>query len=103
MQKFRIIFIEIHNVEHWLSRPYFDLVSRVFAKLLQSHRVVHNHPNNCCGSIRSQGLTLPRIMEITFHRNDRITGTRMATQFPHPLDADNTGKPTLVLPDCWHA
>lgn len=102
VRQFRIIVLEVHNIEHWLSRPYFDLVSRVFRKLLRTHRVVHNHPNNCCGSIRTQGLELPRVTELTFHRKDRLRGREPATQFPHPLDADNTGKPPLVLPDCWY-
>jgi hypothetical protein len=102
MQQFRIIVLECHNIEHWLSRPYFDLVSRVFDKLLQTHCVVHNHPNNCCGSIKSQGIELPRITELTFHRKDRVAAAQPAKQFPHPLDADNTKKETLVLPECWY-
>jgi hypothetical protein len=102
LRQFRIVVLEVHNIEHWLSRPYFDLVSRVLDKLLQTHCVVHNHPNNCCGSIKSQGLELPRITEITFHRKDRVVNAQPAVQFPHPLDADNTGKEALVLPECWY-
>lgn len=103
MRQFRIIVLEVHNIEHWLGKPYFELVSRVFEKLLQTHGVVHNHPNNCCGSIKSQGLELPRITELTFHRRDRLQTAKTATQFPHPLDADNTARPTLVLPRCWYS
>jgi hypothetical protein len=103
MRQFRIIVLEVHNIEHWLGRPYFDLVSRVFEKLLQTHFVVHNHPNNCCGSIKSQCLKLPRITELTLHRKDRLQSAQRASRFPHPLDADNTRKPTLVLPDCWYS
>ena len=103
LRQFRIIVLEVHNIEHWLGRPYFELVSRVFEKLLQTHRVVHNHPNNCCGSIKSQGLELPRVTELTFHRKDRLHSTDPARQFPHPLDADNTRKATLVLPGCWYS
>jgi hypothetical protein len=101
LQQFRIILLEVHFIEQWLSRPYFDLVARVFDKLTQSHVVVHLHPNNCCGSVRSQGLELPRIMEFTLYRRDRMSEASPATEFPHPLDADNTPKATLELPDCW--
>lgn len=102
MAQFRIIVVEIHFIEQWLNRPYFELVSRVFDKMLQKHSVVHIHPNNCAGAIRSQGLVLPRILEVTLHRNDRLRDRTPARRFPHPLDADNTDKPTVVLPDCWY-
>ena len=102
MQQFRIIVLEFHFLEKLLCRPWFDLVSRVFRKLLATHSVVHNHPNNCCGSVRALGIDLPRITEMTFYRNDRITERRYASHFPHPLDADNTPKETLVLPPCWY-
>ena len=102
MSQFRIMLIEVHFLEQLLSRPWFDLVSRFFRKLLATHSVVHIHPNNCCGSVKTMGLELPRIMEFTFYRNDRITKREYATQFPHPLDAENTAKAPLVLPRCWY-
>jgi len=102
MQQFRIMVIEVHFLEHLLSRPWFDLVSRFFAKLLATHSIVHIHPNNCCGSVKSMGLELPRIVEITMYRNDRIHDQSYASRFPHQLDADNTSKPTLPLPRCWY-
>lgn len=102
LSQYRIIACEVHFLEHWLCRPYFELVSRAMRKLLTTHSVVHIHPNNCCGSVRSRGLELPRIIEMTLHRNDRLAGREYATGFPHPLDADNTPHPTLVLPACWY-
>jgi hypothetical protein len=100
--QFRIVVVEIHFIEQWLSKPYFEFVSRAFEKLLQSHSVVHMHPNNAGGTIRSQGLTLPRLMEFTLQRNDRIHSRVPASRFPHPLDTDNTKKPALTLPECWY-
>jgi hypothetical protein len=102
MQQFRIIVLEVHFLEQLLCRPWFDLVSRVFRKLLSTHSVVHSHPNNCCGSVRSRGIELPRIMEMSFYRNDRISSRRYATRFPHPLDAENTLKAPLLLPHSWY-
>ncbi|MGH8224461.1 MAG: FkbM family methyltransferase [Woeseiaceae bacterium] len=103
LAQFRIMVIEIHFLEQWLNRYAFGLVSRAFDKLAQTHSVVHLHPNNCCGSVRTQGLVLPRVMELTLLRKDRIGERKPALRFPHPLDADNTGKATLVLPRCWYA
>ena len=102
LRQFRIVVLEVHFLEQLLSRPWFDLVSRVFEKLLATHRVVHIHPNNCCGSVRSMGLEIPRIMEITFYRNDRAGESTHVRRLPHVLDADNTPKKTLVLPACWY-
>jgi hypothetical protein len=102
LQQFRIIVVELHFLDQLLCRPWFDIISRVFRKLLVNHSVVHLHPNNCCGSVKTMGLEIPRIMEATFYRNDRLTGDNYATDFPHPLDADNTPKASLRLPRCWY-
>jgi hypothetical protein len=102
LAQFRIIVVEFHFIEQWLCRPHFELVSRAFEKLLQSHSVVHIHPNNVAGSIRTQGLELPRIIETTLLRNDRISTRLPAKRFPHPLDSDNTDNSTLTLPECWY-
>jgi hypothetical protein len=103
LERFRIMVIEFHYLHELLNRRYFELVSRVLKKILQTHTVVHIHPNNCCGAVKADGLVLPRIAEFTLHRNDRLTRREYCHAFPHPLDRNNTRKPTLVLPPCWHA
>ena len=102
MAQFRIMVIEFHHLHQLWNKPWYHLVSRVFEKLLTTHSVVHIHPNNCCGSLTSRGLEIPRVMEFTFYRNDRFRSRSPQTQFPHPLDRNNTGKPTLALPTCWY-
>jgi hypothetical protein len=102
LAQFRIMVIEFHDLQDLLDRTYFKFASRVFQKLLQTHRVVHIHPNNCCGVVRSRGLTLPRLAEFTFYRNDRLRQQSYCRTFPHPLDRDNTSNLPLVLPECWH-
>ncbi|QIK66201.1 hypothetical protein G7072_07440 [Nocardioides sp. HDW12B] len=103
LAQFRIMVIEFHYLHELFSRSFFGIASRVFDKLLQTHAVVHIHPNNCCGSVRSGGLEIPRIAELTLHRRDRMSQAEPCRTFPHPLDRDNTAKPTLPLPACWHA
>jgi hypothetical protein len=102
LAQFRIMVIEFHYLHELLNRRFFDVASRVFQKLLRTHSVVHIHPNNCCGSVKRGDLELPRIAEITFHRNDRLQGRSPCHAFPHPLDRDNTSKAPLVLPRCWY-
>ncbi|MFN0125164.1 MAG: FkbM family methyltransferase [Verrucomicrobiales bacterium] len=103
MRRFRIIVAEFHQIDQLWSRPIFRLAGRAIEKLLQTHACVHIHPNNCCGSLRQRGLDIPRVMEFTFVRHDRLArdpGYR--TVFPHPLDCDNTSNPPLPLPECWY-
>ena len=102
LAQFRIMVIEFHYLQDLWNRPFFELASRVFRKILQTHSAVHIHPNNCCGSVKSRGLAIPRVAEFTFYRHDRLRGQLQARTFPHPLDRDNTRKPTLVLPECWY-
>ena len=102
LERFRIMVIEFHYLHQLWNKPWFILVSRVFQKLLSSHSVVHIHPNNCCGSLKSGGFELPRVAEFTFYRNDMFTERRFCDRFPHPLDCDNTSKSALVLPRCWY-
>jgi len=112
LSQFRIMVIEFHFLQELFNRPYFDLSSRVFRKILQSHTVVHIHPNNCCGSVkvpnkwthgsRMECLEIPRVSEFTFYRNDKIRKESYCRVFPHSLDRDNTSKPSLVLPHCWY-
>ena len=101
MERFRVIVAEFHNLDHYWSRPFFGLATRSFDKILQTHRCVHIHPNNCCGSLRKNGLDIPRVMEFTFLRNDRVKSSFLAEEFPHPLDRDNTANNTLPLPPTW--
>ena len=98
----RVIVIEFHRLHQLWSLPFFRLASAVFRKLLQTHACVHLHPNNCRSSIHLQGMDIPRVMEFTFLRRDRFSQSSFASQFPHPLDANNTDKPPVPLPACWY-
>lgn len=102
MAQFRIMVVEFHYLHQLLNKPWFILVARVFAKLLETHEVVHIHPNNCCGSVAMGDLVIPRVAEFTFYRKDRFRERGPCRTFPHPLDADNTRKRPLVLPKCWY-
>jgi hypothetical protein len=101
--KFRIMVIEFHWLPQLWNEPFFAVAARAFHKLLASHDVVHIHPNNCCGSVKSAGLEIPRIAEFTLLRRDRMRGTSFRTTFPHPLDRPNVRKPPLHLPACWYS
>jgi hypothetical protein len=98
LQRFRIVVIELHMLEHLFTHRTFNLLAPVLDRLLSSHMCVHLHPNNCCGSVTRQGIELPQVLEATFLRRDRAEPTGFVSSFPHPLDIDNTPEPSIVLP-----
>jgi Methyltransferase FkbM domain len=102
LERFRIIVVEFHSLEYLFCEPVFSIYSQVFEKLLSTHRCVHIHPNNFCSPITVRNLELPQLAEFTFLRNDRISSAVFARLFPHPLDRDNTQKPTYRLPKSFY-
>jgi len=97
LNRFRIIVIEFHNLDILdKTKP------RIFKKLLNTHSCLHLHPNNCCGPVKVFNLEIPKVMEFTFLRKDRIESASYRNDFPHSLDSDNISAPALPLPPCWY-
>lgn len=104
LRRVRIAVIEFHGLQDLWNRPWFNLVAPAFDKLLHGHACVHIHPNNCYPAFRCRGLSIPCVAEFTFLRRDRLGGRvpPLATEFPHPLDRDNTDADPVILPREWH-
>lgn len=102
LKRFRIIVVEFHDLDNLFNKPFFDLAKKMFEKLLSTHEVVHLHPNNAFRSKEILGIEIPRYMEFTFLRKDRIQTRIPATHFPHPLDSDCTVNSTYPLPEIWY-
>jgi hypothetical protein len=103
LSKFRVIVIEFHDLETIFTRKGYELVRLCFSKLLKSFNVVHIHPNNYCGAANYKDLVVPRVMEFTFLRKDRITHRAPYKNFPNPLDRKNVANnPDIHLPACWY-
>lgn len=102
LKRFRIIVIEFHDLQKLWDKEFFNIAFNAFEKILQFHTCVHIHPNNCCGMESLHGFQIPRVVEITFLRNDRITTKTPQTIFPHILDFDSTSNPHLALPKSWY-
>lgn len=103
MERFRVMVIELHGLDNLFQSFGFGVMKAFFDKLLETHEVVHLHPNNCCGVATMGGVAVPRVMEMTLYRRDRgVSPADPGRAWPHPLDGDNVpGKPTLVLPAAW--
>ena len=104
MNKFRIIVIEFHNLHKLIEESSFIFFKAAFTNILQTHEVVHIHPNNTLNhlSVSNKGITIPSVMEFTFLRKDRIKSKSKIFGFPHPLDMPCTKKrEDFRLPDEW--
>jgi hypothetical protein len=104
LDTFRIMVIEFHYLDRLFDPFVYSMVFKAcFQKLLQHFYVAHIHPNNCCGSVKVDGLEIPRVAEFTFYNKRRVSKTKPRRNFPHVLDRDNfvTSRP-LLLPELWY-
>lgn len=102
LERFRIIVIELHDLQQLWSLPFFSFASRALERVLKSHVCVHIHPNNCSGVMEKNGIGIAPVIEVTFLRRDRM-GEMLATNtFPHKYDRDNVPRKVVVLPDSWY-
>lgn len=105
LRKFRIIVIEIHNLNTILTNHYgLQSAEAIFMKIRSEFSPVHIHPNNAGGELSYKGFQIPKILEITFLRNDRFLRSVEAqkVQVPHPLDVKNVpSKKDIKLMPEW--
>ncbi|MCF7977083.1 MAG: hypothetical protein K9L82_03545 [Chromatiaceae bacterium] len=112
LQRFRIVIIELHNLQACNHPEDFDDSLGPTLELLDKHFVcVHAHPNNCCGDfiLQHSELNIPNVVEVTFLRRDRWAEVAQenwhAPLIPHPLDifANSPTKEPLFLNEHWIA
>jgi hypothetical protein len=102
LSSFRIIVLELHDLDRLFDPFAYRIMRTCFEKLLRDFYVVHAHPNNCSGVFEYGGVEMPEVVEVTFYNRGRGTPGPYRQDFPHALDADNCpGRPALILPACW--
>jgi Methyltransferase FkbM domain len=104
LRRFRIIAIELHDLERLMDKHAFAIIAAAFERLLQDFHfhIVHNHPNNYGRSVRCGSFVIPLVQEMTLLRKDRAEPIGFARGFPHPLDEKNdVDGPDLPLPAEW--
>lgn len=105
LRRFRLIVIEIHNLDAVLTNTSsLQFAEAIFMKIRSGFSPVHIHPNNAGGELNYMGVQIPRILEVTFLRNDRFLHTDGAqkVQIPHPLDVKNVSlKEDIKLKPEW--
>jgi hypothetical protein len=104
LARFRIIVLEVHALGQLLDQYGRQIIMEVLARLLETHHIVHNHPNNLGRLHRRKGVSIPDVAELTFIRKDRTAAAGFVRRFPHPLDIENgPGLPPMPLPAGWYA
>ena len=104
LSRFAVMIIEFHSLENLFQRSFLQMVSSIFEKIYQNFSICHVHPNNCCGLAALSGIEVPRVMEVTFIRNDLLKDYIIegSVNLPHPLDRKNVTKnDELLLPEIW--
>lgn len=110
LRRFRIIVMELHGLSVVNQPEEFQKELGPLLVLLNKHFIcVHAHPNNCCGDVLLAGssLNIPRVVELTFLRRDRLDGVAkndlLDPLLPHPLDVSQNvlAKPPLFLNESW--
>jgi FkbM family methyltransferase len=98
--RFRIIVIEVHWLAFIQSALVLDnVMAPFFRKLGRLFSVVHAHPNNCCGEfvIPGTSVRIPRTLELTYIRKDRLSAPTYVPHLPHPSDVSQNDRSKLPL------
>lgn len=103
LRRFRIAVVEFHGLDWIAVGPVLKMrILPALRKMAVDFEVVHVHPNNCCGMQEIYGVPVPRVLEVSYLRRDRVGTAPVRARLPHPLDRDCVaGSPTLELPTNW--
>lgn len=102
LNRFRIIVLELHNMDRMFGRKYLNLVERTMRKLGENFDVVHLHPNNGRRFFSRGEICIPKVIEMTLLRKDRVLEHGYISGLPHPLDQPNVvHNPDYPIPNCW--
>lgn len=102
LKRFRIMVIEVHEIDKWGHPSFFKIAEDFFNKILQYFNVVHIHPNNY-GTVKNvNGIYLPETLEFTFLAKNRCNVLGYVTELPDELDGPcNPNRPEIALTDVW--
>ena len=104
LASFSAMVIEFHNLQKLFEHDFLKMVTAIFEKVYKNFSICHVHPNNCCGIASLDGIEIPRVIEVTFIRNDLIDdfSNNNPISLPHPLDSKNVSKnDDISMPTQW--
>lgn len=76
-KRFTSIILELHNLHKIADDQFWNVFKIILEKFSQDHSVVFLAPNNCCGFSIIGGVPIPNVLEVTWARNDLISGKKL--------------------------
>ncbi len=104
LARFSIMVIEFHDLRNLFHIEFLRMFSAIFEKIYHNFSICHVHPNNYESIARSYSVEVPKVMEVTFIRNDYLHLIESGKEvfLPHHLDIKNVpDKPDIVMPEIW--
>jgi hypothetical protein len=74
--RFTAIIIELHNLFKIVEDKFWQDLKSILDNFSKSHSVVFVAPNNCCGFSNIGGVPIPNVLEVTWARNDLVSGKK---------------------------
>ena len=74
--RFTTIILELHNLHKIVDDQFWEVFKGILDKLSKKHSVVYLTPNNCCGFSIIGGVPIPNVLEVTWARNDLVSGKK---------------------------
>lgn len=91
LKRFSVMVIEFHNLQDMFDKNFLTMFSSIFEKIYRNFAICHVHPNNCCGVTSLNGVTIPKVIEVTFVRKDYYNEIKInePINLPHKFDNKN--------------
>ena len=103
LASFSTMVIEFHWLNKMFDPMFLKMISGIFEKIYRNFSICHVHPNNCCGIEVYNGIHIPRVIEVTFIRNDLVPKyLNKPITLPHKLDRKNVMQNAdIIMPKTW--
>tara|TARA_B100000780_G_scaffold29170_1_gene18484 strand:- start:188 stop:1000 length:813 start_codon:yes stop_codon:yes gene_type:complete len=104
LAQFSFIIVEFHGLKNIYEKHFLRMLSAIFEKFYINFSICHVHPNNS-SSIETMGdIEIPKVIEVTFIRNDLVNefSSNEKVFLPHVLDEKNLKDlDDLIMPEIW--
>ncbi len=102
MSRFRVIVIELHELQLLATTLGYSIITSVFGRLLEDFELVHVHANNNMAPVPFRGFRIHPVVETTWLRRDRVLSATPVEALLHSLDRTcRPESPEIPLDPHW--
>ena len=99
--RFKIILVEVHELQRICTKVGLEEVSSWFDRLSGTHKIVNAHVNNGDLPVPYRGILIPPLVELVFLRDDCFSELEDEIEIPHPLESPNDRSFKQTLLSFW--